>query len=392
MFGVRLLTTLLVLSLTLLPGLAFGQTEGEDVGPTPEKERRGLIPSLDLFFPEGELDVRLNRLVKNVFFEGQLRYDFPRGDISAFLRYRYYGFRRTYQISVFDVIEFEEIQQFSSDFERSRGALLLVEWPHDYHRRTFFLAELDNFSSNKEEFRFTTNRSNTFLRLGYQFGTPDDSRSNAIVGETRAQVDRLFTAHRKIGPHGWGLTGALTYGSEFLGGDFSYIKVELETLRRFDVSPRTFLVGRLHAGSFPLKETVRNDTSLPEVDRLSIPTIELFQLDGRDNLKGLKERQRGTEEIHGTLEYFFPWFLNRSRRFLGLDWQSWYWVLYSGYGTIGVGTAAYTELGAYVPDLGLGFESSFKFKSYDLFLSAVVAQALDRDDSPKVRFTIKSYH
>ncbi|HSL84525.1 MAG TPA: hypothetical protein VLF66_17260, partial [Thermoanaerobaculia bacterium] len=85
-------------------------TEG---GQPPQSER--LIPELDVYFPEGELDIRINRLVKKVFAEGQVRYNFVDGDISAFLRYRYYGYARTYQLSVFDEIEFEDIEDFSND-------------------------------------------------------------------------------------------------------------------------------------------------------------------------------------------------------------------------------------------------------------------------------------
>jgi len=34
------------------------------------------------------------------FFEGQVKYNFVKGDITAFLRYRYYGYRRTYRLSL----------------------------------------------------------------------------------------------------------------------------------------------------------------------------------------------------------------------------------------------------------------------------------------------------
>ena len=38
------------------------------------------------------------------------------------------------------------------------------------------------------------------------------ARSNAIVGETRARTERLFSAFREIGPGGAGFTAAVTYG------------------------------------------------------------------------------------------------------------------------------------------------------------------------------------
>ena len=52
--------------------------------PSHESGRR-----LDVYFPEGDLDLRVNRLVNKVFFEGQVKYNFVDGDITAFLRYRY---------------------------------------------------------------------------------------------------------------------------------------------------------------------------------------------------------------------------------------------------------------------------------------------------------------
>ena len=55
----------------------------------------------------------------------------------------------------------------------------------------------------------------------------------------------------------------------------------------------------------------REDLPEPLESRsFTIPLSEFFRLDGRENLKGLSERLRGTEEIHTTWEYFFPWFLD----------------------------------------------------------------------------------
>ena len=62
----------------------------------------------------------------------------------AFLRYRYYGYKRTTQFTVFDSIEFDDIDDsVSDDFDRVRGTLLLLQWPHSYTQRTFGLIELD---------------------------------------------------------------------------------------------------------------------------------------------------------------------------------------------------------------------------------------------------------
>src|SRR5215213_202977 len=104
--------------------------EEEEPRPKPSSER--YLPRLDVYFPEGDLDLRVNRLINKVFFEGQVKYNFIKGDISAFLRYRYYGFQRVTQFTVFDSIEFSDVEDFSSDFDRVRGTLLLMQWPHSY--------------------------------------------------------------------------------------------------------------------------------------------------------------------------------------------------------------------------------------------------------------------
>lgn len=364
----------------------------------PRAGDEGFLPRLDIYFPEGDLDLRVSRLINKVFFEGQVKYNFVSGDISAFLRYRYYGYKRTTQLTVFDEIEFQDIQDFDSDFDRVRGTLLLFQWPLSFHRRTFLLTELDRISTNKEDFAEILRRgeTNTFIRLGYQIGTPEDARSNAIAGETRARTERLFTAFREIGPGGAGFTGAVTWGFPYGIGDFDYAKAEAETLKRFDVSERTFVIGRLHAGTFLFKE-LRPPEELPTdrepepFDLYTVPTGEYFRLDGRENLKGLDERKRGTEEIHTTWEYFFPWFLNAEHEFLKLEWQNWYWILYSGVGNVGFDRDIYTSFDEYIPDVGLGFESSFRLRKYRFFLSAIVAQALKGEGGVEARISVKSY-
>jgi len=61
------------------------------------------------------------------------------------------------------------------------------------------LIELDRISSNRQDVAqvLLLGHTNTFLRFGYQVGTPEDVRSNAIVGESRAVTQRLFTAYRR---------------------------------------------------------------------------------------------------------------------------------------------------------------------------------------------------
>jgi hypothetical protein len=367
------------------------QAGGEEAPAPPQGPREGFLPRLDVYFPEGDLDLRVNRLINKVFFEGQVKYNFVDGDIDAFLRYRYYGFRRVTQFTVFDSIEFRDIEDLSSDFDRVRGALILFEWPHDYNHRTFLLAEIDRIFSNIPALRFNNDTTNDYLRFGYQLGTPSD-RSTAIVGETRARRERLFTAVREFGPGDAGFTGAVTYAFDYLNGDYEYVKLEAEGVKRFDVTPRTFLIGRLHGGSFLYKRDVREGPEIPIEDQFSIPRSEFFRLDGRENLKGISDRMPGLEELHTTWEYFFPWFLDASRDFLRLEWQNWYWVLYGGMGTVGFDREVYADFDSYIPDVGIGFESSFRLRrKYRFFLSGIVAQALKGDGGVEARVSVKSY-
>lgn len=328
-----------------------------------------------------------------------MKYNFIDGDITAFLRYRYYGYRRTTQFTVFDAIEFDEIDEdVTEDFDRVRGTLLLLQWPYNYNHRTFALAEIDGISSNRRErgsqFFVRRDRTNTFLRLGYQLGTPDEGRSSAIAGETRARTERLFSAFREFGPGDSTLTAAVTYGFDFGIGDFEYVKMEFEAVKRFDVSARTFLIGRLRGGTFPHYGRVDANALLPnpdEIDFYALPRSEALRLDGRENLKGLSDRRHGIEQLLTTWEYFFPWFLESHRSFLRLDFQNWYWILYTGIGTIGFDREVYTDFDSYVPDAGIGFESSFQLRKYRVFLSGIVAQALKGDGGVEARISVKSY-
>lgn len=378
-----------------------GDETAEDTPPAADESReedddKPILPSLDFYFPEGQMDLKLQTMIKNAFYQGQVKYDFVDGDISAFLRYRYYGYSTIYQIGVFDAIEFPNVERRSNDFTRTRGGLLLLQWPHSRHSRTFLLGEVDRYTSNAESFRFSTDRTNTYVRLGHQIGTPDDRRSNAIVGESRAFTEELLTAHQKIGPRAFGLTGALTYAFDGLGGEFRYVKSELEMIKRFETSRRTFLIGRLHAGSFlysrPEEHAGETPDDLEPFEKFNIPRPEFFGLDGRDNLRGLDARRRGTEEVHTTWEFFTPWFLDDRRRALGLTWQDWYWVLYGGVGTIGFDNDVYGDFDEYIPDLGIGFESSVQLKNHTFFLAGVVAHALHEEGGLEAHLSVKSYH
>jgi len=373
------------------PASLAPQPEGEPDESATEPPR-GSEPRIDVLIPEGDFDFRLGRFVKNSLFEGQFKYNFVRGDITAFLRYRYYGFDKTLTFSFFDAVEFEAVEKLSNDFSRVRGALAIVQRPTSFRQRAVLSFEIDRLSSNREELRFSNNRTNMFVRLGYQLGTPRDERSNSIVGESRARVQRLFTAYRDIGPRAAGLTGALTYGFDWLGADFDYIKLELDGLKRFNLPRGLFLVQRAHAGTFLDKHTLRSGPDIEPADRYSTPRSELFRLDGRENLKGLRERLRGTEILLTTSELFVRWFADEDRRALKLHWRSWYWVAYAGHGTVGFGREVLRETGAYQTDVGLGFESSFAWHSLEVFLSGIVAQTLDSTGGPKAKLSLKSFH
>lgn len=323
-----------------------------------------------------------------MLFEGQVRYAFVSGDITAFLRYRYYGYNRTTQIEVFDDISFGRLQNLSNRFDRTRGVNLFLEWPHSYSFRTFVLGELDRISSNQQPVPATIDSTDTFVRVGAQLGTPGDSRTQSIVGDTRAYFPSIFTAVREIGPGQFGFTSALTYG--FHLGDYDYVRLEAQALERFDFTARTFLVGTVHVGSFPYSE-LSSSSAFDTPFRYSIPLADFFTIGGADNLKGLSNNLIGTQELHTTWELFTPWFLGQHYDFLHLDWQSWYWILYAGAGTIGFTSKVYTNLAAYIPDTGFGFESSVRLWRYRFFLSGILARPLKGTNHVEARLSVRTY-
>jgi hypothetical protein len=362
--------------------------EQAEMGEQAETPIERFLPEVDLLFPEGALDLKVSRLVNKVLFEGQVRYAFVSGDITAFLRYRYYGYDRTTQVEVFDDISFGRLQSLSTRFDRTRGANVFFESPRTYSFRSFALGEVDRISSNRQAFLSTNNRTNTFVRFGAQLGTPGDSRTQAIVGDTRAHFPSIFTAVREIGPGQFGFTAALTYG--FPLGNFDYVKLEAQALKRFDFTDRTFLIGTVHEGSFLYRQVTRATATDPQ-DRYAIPLAEFFNIGGADNLKGLSNSLIGTQEVHTTWELFTPWFLGQHRRLLGLEWQSWYWIGYAGLGSLGFDSKTYTNLAGYIPDTGLGFESSARLWRYRFFLSGIVARPLKGSHHVEARFSVRTY-
>jgi hypothetical protein len=360
--------------------------------PAPEPEKTGIFPEINVYLPEGRADIRLLKPIRNSLFENQINYNFVSGDISAFLRYKYYGRRGTSTFTFFDSIEFEELEQFSNEFSRTRGALYLHRRPLNYYNRLYGLLEFDRLTFSRPVDHPDANRTNVYVKFGYQFGTPSDERSNAVVGEARDRLFNLFTAYREVGPRGRGLSVAATYGFDFLGGDYRYVKTEMEGLQAIGLPRRHRLIWRLHGGYFPFKKRL-----LEEFDPLlgtpfSVPRYELFRLNGRQELRGYRGTERGPNEAHMTGEYVFPIFTEEPRRFLGLDWTSLYLIGYAGAGNVGNEKSVYTRLSDYKVDVGVGFEAAISFRRYRAFLGALAAKTVVNGvGSPRLLIVLRTY-
>lgn len=365
-------------TVALLAALTYGSTLlAQEEPPPSEPEKGGLLPRLNFYLPEGRADIRLLKPIRNSLFENQIAYNFVSGDISAFLRYKYYGRSGTSTFSFFDSIEFEELEEFSNDFSRTRGALYLNRRPLDFYNRLYGLVEIDRLTFSNPQDHPDANRTNTYIKLGYQFGTPSDERSNALVGEARDRLFDLFTAYREVGPGGRGLSVAATYGFDYLGGDYHYVKTELEALQAISLPRLHRLVLRLHAGYFPYKEEDPEAPEEPDPERFTpfrIPRYELFKLNGREELKGYRGSERGPNQAHLTAEYVVPVFREVPRKFLGLDWTSLYAILYAGMGNVGDDTTIYGDFGAYRVDAGGGIEAALSYRNYRAFLGALLAK------------------
>lgn len=336
-------------------------------------DRRDIFPSVNIYLPEGQASVRLRKLIRNVLFESQIDYRFVNGDISTFLRYKYYARSYTYKIGVFDAINFPGFGT-SGDFERVRGGLLLVEVPHDYNNRYFGLVEDDRLTFG--DITQVDNRKNDiYTKLGYQYGTEFDEHLNAIVGESRGRIVPVLTAFREIGPQHSALAAAITESAKVSTGAYQYTKVEAEGLHRFDITGTSFVVTRVHVGTFPTKQTVR-DASFPNFQRFSIPDSELFRLGGREGLRsisGSSDEAAGTNELHMTNEYFLPVFRNRDYSTWALHWNTLYAIGYAGAGAVGFDAPSVLKPRNFAVDGGLGAESTIIIRDFEVLLSAVFA-------------------
>jgi len=370
-------------------------------------ERRDSLPNVNIYLPEGQASVRLRKLIRNVLFESQIDYEFVNGDISTFLRYKYYARNYTYRIGVFDSIEFPDIgSDDKREFERVRGGLLLVTVPKDYNNRWFVLLQDDSLTFGDTD-RPDNRKNNFYTKLGYQYGTQFDERMNAIVGEQRGRLTPVLTAFREIGPQRTGIAAAITQSASVWGGDYTYTKFEAEGLRRFDLTATSFIFSRLHVGTFlardevvPEPRDVNGDTVIDENDIIprweffNIPQVELFRLGGREALKslGTNDDTIGTQEIHLTNELFVPVFRNRDYKLGPLYWNTLYAIGYVGAGSVGFETSEVAD-NTFV-DVGLGTESAITFRDYDVYLSVIVAHTVahpeEVDGGTKVRFSIRT--
>ena len=371
-------------------------------------ERRDSLPYFNLYLPEGQASVRIRKLIKNVLFESQIDYRFVNGDISTFLRYKYYARDYTYKISVFDTIGFPDLGKTSTEeFQRVRGGLFIGELPRNYNNRYFWLAQDDRITFG--DVTMVDNRKNNiYTKFGYQYGTQFDEHLNAIVGESRGRIIPVLTAFRELGPQKLSLAVALTEAAKFSTGDYKYTKFEGEALHRWDLTPTSFIVTRGHLGIFPLKSTVREwctsvtnqvcGTGTPPpgaiavdpVERYSIPAYELFDMSGRDALKSIPSRNEsaGTAEIHMTNEYFVPVFRNRDYRTYGMHWNTLY-----GVGYLGAAHAAIGDRRTTVVDAGLGTEASVTVRDFDVLFSVLYARTIRAENGlggSKVRVSIRT--
>lgn len=374
-------------------------------------ERRDNLPAVNIYLPEGQASVRLRKLIRNVLFESQIDYEFVNGDISTFLRYKYYARNYTYRIGVFDSIEFPDLTSSDEkEFERVRGGLLLVGVPKDYNNRYFFLVQDDRLTFGDTD-RPDNRKNNVYTKIGYQYGTQFDERMNAIVGEQRGRITPVLTAFRDIGPQRTGLAAAVTQSFRVATGDYTYTKFEAEGLRRFDLTETSFIFSRVHLGTFLSRDEVEtmptprdrdgdgdidDDDAPPEWEMWQVPQYELFRLGGREALRSVSSSNEsiGTHEMHVTNELFVPIFRNRDFRMGALHWNTLYGIGYVGAGTVGFAFDELTDTSRGVVDVGLGTESAMSWGDYDIFLSVLVAHTVVEpetiDGGTKVRFSVRT--
>lgn len=357
-------------------------------------DRRDNFPNVNLLLPEGQASVRLRKLIRNVLFESQIEYKFINGDISTFLRYKYYARNFTYRLGIFDSITFPDFGKSSTkEFERVRGGLLLFELPRNYNDRYFWLVQDDRLTFGDPN-NVDNRKNNVYTKVGYQWGTQFDERLNAIVGETRGRITPVLTAFRELGPQKFSLAAALTESAKVGTGDYRYTKAEAEGLRRFDLTENTFFISRLHVGAFLTRGRIKPVPDEP-IERYTIPRYEMFALGGREALRSISDDvdTEGTYETHITNEFFAPIFRNKDFRTFGLHWNTLYGIAYAGAGSVAFETRDILKKNTTVADAGLGFESSIAVRDFDVLFSVIYAHTVHAPDNlkgGKIRFSIRT--
>lgn len=355
-------------------------------------DRRDALPNI--YLADGRASIRLRKLIKNVLFESQIDYKFVTGDISTFLRYKYYAQNFTYKIGVFDSISFGAIGSHQDEFERTRGGLLLLEFPRDYNHRYFTLLQDDRLTFG-DVTRVDNRKNNIYTKLGYQYGTEFDETLNSIVGESRGRLVPVLTVFRDLGPQKFSFAAALTQAGKVSTGDYKYTKLEAEGIRRWDVSSTSFVVTRAHIGTFVAKQFLCKDTpEVPPVECYSIPGYEMFNLGGSEALRSLSTTNSvsdGTNEFHMTNEYFVPVFRNRDYRYRELHFNTAYAIAYAGFGNAAFAYQDVLKTRDFAVDAGIGTEMQLTVRDYEVLLSVLFAHTIRAPaerKSNKVQFTL----
>jgi hypothetical protein len=355
-------------------------------------DRRDVLPNI--YLADGRASIRLRKLIKNVLFESQIDYKFVTGDISTFLRYKYYAQDFTYKIGVFDSISFGAIGSHQNEFERTRGGLLLFEFPRNYNLRYFTLLQDDRLTFG-DVTRVDNRKNNIYTKLGYQYGTEFDETLNSIVGESRGRLVPVLTVFRELGPQKFSFAAAVTQGGKVSTGDYKYTKLEAEGIRRWDVSSTSFVVTRAHIGTFVSKQYLCKDTpTVPPVECYSIPGYEMFTLGGSEALRSLSTTNSvsdGTNEFHMTNEYFVPVFRNRDYRYREVHFNTAYAIAYAGFGNAAFAYQDVLKTRDFAVDAGLGTEMQLTVRDYEVLLSVLFAHTIRAPaerKSNKVQFTL----
>jgi hypothetical protein len=355
-------------------------------------DRRDALPNI--YLADGRASIRLRKLIKNVLFESQIDYKFVTGDISTFLRYKYYAQNFTYKIGVFDSISFGAVGSHQDEFERVRGGLLLLEFPRDYNHRYFTLLQDDRLTFG-DPTRVDNRKNNIYTKLGYQYGTEFDEQLNSIVGESRGLLVPVLTVFRDLGPQKFSFAAAVTEGGKISTGDYEYTKIEADAIRRWDITPTSFLVTRGHAGTFLTKQFLcANTPTVPPIECYSIPGYEMFNLGGSEALRSLQTSNSvssGTNEFDLTNEYFVPVFRNRDYRYRALHFNTMYAIAYAGVGNVGFAYRDLFKTSAFAVDAGVGTEMALTVHDFEVLVSILFSHTIrapDEQKSNKVQFSV----